>query len=729
MAVLPSRVARAANGGRKLVIIGGRLEDDNTALYAEMHRLSGGKILVFPTASSEPEAVGEETRAAFADHGFEVAVAAVYGPNAVARAHDPHILAQIAEYGSVFFTGGDQSEIFAALAPGGQDTPALQAIRAMHDAGGLLAGSSAGAAMMSQPMILGGTSLEAVVHGVTEDPEQPGMLMGEGLGFFAFGIVDQHFIKRGRLARMVVALEHSGLPFGLGVDENTGLVVEGAAARVCGEYGVILVHAPEIRTYSGTEGTPTSQREFKLSYLDHGDSIDLRNLRLMAGAEKRKTTKADMAYRAPIRSRRNAFGAYALYDLLARLVLGDSRVYRSDKLEAYDARSGTKVELQLSRIGRSSRGLIATPESGLRMSAYNFSCRLVTEHLPATQSKDRVGRQIRTFGMRPRDDARIMLLGSSPLRAGPELSAALQAVAGTGPVGIVAAASAEPREVALDHIALFRDLGIEAVDLGVTIDTVDYANHDDHLLESIFDLSAVFLCGGNQIRLVETLLHRGEESALLRALGNAHANGMPLIAASGAASALSGVMIAGGSTYEALRFGVASDVGHQGLAIQEGVGLFGGGIVDQNLINSRRLGRLIVACAEESERFGLGIFEDSAVTATFAGTQLMAGGRQGCVVLEIDPMLVNLHVDRFVANGIRLTALGPGDQFNLKNSAVARHGDTAVPAQILQSLMLDMAREAGQEEPGETPGVHGSRVVIRENHGASMLIDLECPRE
>ena len=138
---------------------------------------------------------------------------------------------------------------------------------------------------------------------------------------------------------------------------------------------------------------------------------------------------------------------------------------------------------------------------------------------------------------------------------------------------------------------------------------------------------------------------------MLRAIARAHAQGAVLIAASGAASALSGVMIAGGSSYEALRYGVSSDTGHRGLVIQEGVGLFGGGIVDQNLIGGNRLGRLIVACAEESERFGIGIFEDSAVIATHAGNRLEATGRQGCVLVEIDPAMLVLHSDSFVANG------------------------------------------------------------------------------
>ena len=199
------------------------------------------------------------------------------------------------------------------------ETPALAAIRRALGAGGLLAGSSAGAAMMSGPMLLGGTSLEAVVHGVTDDPERPGLLMGQGLGFFPFGLVDQHFIKRGRLGRLVVAMAAAGVRRGFGVDENTALFVEGRRGRVCGEYGMMVVDL------GGAELDPGrgAFRDFRLSYLDDGDEIDLAGLRPAPGPLKRKVRRREMAYRAPLRSRRNAFGAYTLYDLMARLVLAD----------------------------------------------------------------------------------------------------------------------------------------------------------------------------------------------------------------------------------------------------------------------------------------------------------------------------------------------------------------------------------------------------------------------
>lgn len=724
MAKTPSRAALKAERGRRLAVVGGRLEDDNAAVYAEMHRLSGGRILVFATASSEPQEVGQETLAVFRGHGFEAEVAPLHGRDAGLAASDPALLAQIGRVGNFYFTGGDQRNILAALMPGGAPSPALAAIRAALDAGGLLAGSSAGAAMMSQPMLQGGTSLEALVHGVTEDPAQPGLLVGSGLGFFPFGMVDQHFIKRGRLGRLVVAMTWAGIPVGFGIDENTALIVEGAAGKVVGEYGAMLIDISQMQT----DRNRRIFQDFSLSYLDHGDAIDLRTRTVFPGADKRKVRKQDVAYRARLRSRRNAFGAYTLYDLLARLVLGDPKTYADDKVEAFDAKSGVNVSVLLER-SKATRCLIATPDTGLRMTALNFRSTISIETLSATRIAARLGRSSRTYGMDPSPEAAMILLGSSPLSSATEMLARSFAMLGKGPVGVLAAASSEPAKTAREHIELLARHGIQGVDLGVSIDTVEYTAQDADFLEGIGAMTGILLCGGNQIRLVETLLHRGEESALLRAIARAHANGMPLVAASGAASALSGVMIAGGSTYEALRFGVSSDVGHQGLAIQEGIGLFASGIIDQNLLKSDRLGRLVVACAEESERFGIGIFEDSAVIASHAGTRLEAAGRSGFVLVEIDLTRLVLQSDSFVASGIRLTVLGPGDHIDLTTGAVTRNGAVDGSAAILQRMVAGLTEEAAAAVAADMAGVPGVVVRPGDLEGATAWLDLECPRD
>lgn len=699
----------------RLAVIGGRLEDDNAEIYAELHRMSGGRILIFPTASGDPRDVGREQEAVFRAHGFDAAVVGLTGDTADWMPWDGHALGQMADFGSVYFTGGDQSLIVNALAPGGVETPLLAAIRAAQGAGGLVSGSSAGAAMMSEPMILGGTSLEAMIHGVTDDPIQPGLLIGSGLGFFPFGLVDQHFIKRGRLGRMVVAMRAAGVPAGFGVDENTALLVEDGVGRVCGEYGVIVVDARRM------DPAATDPSGLRISYLDHGDAIDLRRMRPIPGPAKRRVRARDLAYRAPGNSRRNVFGAYAIYDLMMRLVLGDPATYTADQGEAFDARSGVSVTVELERVRGSSACLISRPESGMRMTATQFRCSMRTEQLTGTRVADRIGRRVRCFGMAPAPEAPMVLLGSSPLgEGGDAMLASVLDRLGPGPVGVFAAASAEPRRTAEDHAALLRRLGVEAIDLGVSIDTVDYADQNDDLLETIAGLRAILLCGGNQIRLVETLLHRGEESAVLTAMARAHAMGATLIAASGAASALSGVMIAGGSSREALRYGVTSDMGHAGLVVQEGIGFFGGGIVDQNLIGSKRLGRLVVACAEENERFGIGLCEESAAVATHAGLRLEARGRYGFVLVDVDATNLTLQCDSFEARGVRLTLLGPGDSVDLETGEIRRVG--AASAEVFAALTAGLMRSADDADGGV-------RIEVRPEDALSAVADLSSPRD
>ena len=414
---------------------------------------------------------------------------------------------------------------------------------------------------------------------------------------------------------------------------------------------------------------------------------------------------------------------------MARLVLADTSVYDTDAAEAFDARTGFNVTMEIARQPRRSRGLIATPESGLRMSALDFRCSLLSEQLSATRLADRIGRPARTFGMIPNPEARIVLLGSSPLKADPAMLAPVVELVRQGPVGVLAAASAEPKATAREHVELLSRLGVQAVDLGVSIDNVDYKVRDEALLETIAGLRGVLFCGGNQIRLVETLLHRGEESAVLRAIARAHSRGATLIAASGAASALSGVMIAGGSSWEALRYGISSDTGHRGLVIQEGIGLFGGGIVDQNLGAGNRLGRLIVACAEESERFGIGVFEDSAAVASAAGTALEGAGRHGFLLVEIDPATLRLQNDSFVAGNVRLTVVAPGERLELPAATVKRTAPAEAAAGLLGALIDGLAREAGVSGGSTSSTIRGLTLGVRERAGASAVIDLACPRD
>jgi cyanophycinase len=694
----------------KLAIIGGRLEDDNAAIYDEMRRLSGGRIVVFATASSVPDEVGPETIGVFSGHGLDAVLAPVHGPGAGSAAQDPAVAALIEDYGSVYFTGGDQALITGALAPFGKESRVLKAIRKAQRKGSLVAGSSAGAAIMSEVMFSGGTSLEAATYGVVGDADQPGMLLAPGLGFFPWGMVDQHFIKRGRFGRMVVGMQESGAKRGFGVDENTALFVEGKSARVIGEYGVLVFDLAEAKV----DPDRRLIENIGVSYADDGDSCDLATGEVRPGPGKRPVTERDITYNAPARSLRNVFGAYTLYDLMARLVLGDPEDYPADRARAIEPRAGCATSVEISRQGGRAVAYIPGTGRDFRMTAVDFRASMQTRQLNAAQlAENRRAALSRDYGAPPGPEARSMMLGSAPLdRSGPlltELAARCE-----GPVGVLAAASAEPREAARDYIDALRGQGVEAIDLGITIDNVDRLMREEALVEQIAALRTIVLTGGNQIRLVESLLYRGEVTPLLTAIARARAAGAMIVGVGGAASALSGFMIGGGTSYEALRFGIASDMGRRGLVIQEGLGLFGAAIVDQNLASSRRLGRLAVACAEEGVRFGLGLLEDSGVIANFDNSKLTAIGARGAVLVEIDPLKTELAGDDFIAPGTRLCFAGPGDVIDMAAGTVTRLAPAAVSAAELDRLVAELIEDCiGSADPVTAPGnTHEAHIAL-----------------
>lgn len=195
--------------------------------------LAGGKdalIVVVPTASGEPETgpryVEEFTR----QYGCSrVAVLDVKERGAAER---PESVSLVEGAGGVFFTGGDQRRITAALL----NTPVGAAIARVYERGGVLGGTSAGTACMSPLMITGEGDFQVITAGNVE--------LAPGLGFFAGVIVDQHFIARQRQNRLIAAvLEHPEL-VGVGVDEATAVWVRpDGNLEVMGEGSVTVIDA------------------------------------------------------------------------------------------------------------------------------------------------------------------------------------------------------------------------------------------------------------------------------------------------------------------------------------------------------------------------------------------------------------------------------------------------------------------------------------------------------
>ncbi|AUN30483.1 cyanophycinase [Niveispirillum cyanobacteriorum] len=260
-----------------LLIAGGDFRLDNPG-WPRLVDLAGGKgatILVLPTGSGDPVGSGgrivEHLRGLganaillpLAEKGFDRPAADIVT--------DPVWIDRARHAGGFFLVGGDQSRYTAALLRAdGTDTPLLAAIRTAHARGAVIAGSSAGAAIMSATMIKDAPeTLDLLATGPIA-----GRTLGPGLGFIGPDwFVDQHFLARGRFARTLVAMDSAGYTRGLGVDENTAIIIrERKTAEVVGASGVVVI---DTRTARRVPGWPFEQTGSVLSLLRDGDQMDL----------------------------------------------------------------------------------------------------------------------------------------------------------------------------------------------------------------------------------------------------------------------------------------------------------------------------------------------------------------------------------------------------------------------------------------------------------------------
>jgi cyanophycinase len=304
-AVLAAALTSAAHADPgRLVIAGGAISRDNTGVHgAFLAHLGGeGRIAVVPAASGEPAKSAQayvETLAAFgvsADR-IDVVRLAIIDDNSTPETNESawadnaansEEIAKIEAAAGIWFTGGDQVRITAALiAPDGRATPMLAAIRARLAAGATVGGTSAGAAMMSPTMIARGDSLAALTRplltGDAAASEMDGgaLMLAPGLGFLQAGLVDQHFDRKARLGRLARALAELAPPqrLGFGIDEDTALVVNLAdnTAVVAGVGGVTILDARGAQLAIGRRGR-FAATGVALSYLSTGDRIDLASL-------------------------------------------------------------------------------------------------------------------------------------------------------------------------------------------------------------------------------------------------------------------------------------------------------------------------------------------------------------------------------------------------------------------------------------------------------------------
>lgn len=260
----------------QLVIIGGAEDKENDCkVLREFIRQSGGRqahIVVMTVATDLPDEVGRNYQEVFERLG----VKEVWIMDTAARedADRPEALEALAWATGVYFTGGDQARITRCL----KGTEFDRFIHERYIQGLVIGGTSAGAAMMPEMMIVKGDS--------ETNPRVEVVEMDHGMGFLPGVVLDQHFAQRGRLGRLLSALAQQPVVLGLGIDENTAIVVNGDIFEVIGEGAVTIVDVTNMthsNLYRLLPDEALALCEAKLHILPHGYRFNLKTCQPIFG--------------------------------------------------------------------------------------------------------------------------------------------------------------------------------------------------------------------------------------------------------------------------------------------------------------------------------------------------------------------------------------------------------------------------------------------------------------
>ncbi|MHC6181304.1 cyanophycinase [Clostridium sp. JNZ X4-2] len=256
---------------KNLIIIGGA--EDKTGekkiLKEVCSRLKKQEdTLVIATIASEmPEELGDEYKGIFQELGIKnIKILTIRNRK---DAFDVNNIAIIENSALMFFTGGDQLRITSLI--GG--TPLYSKIQEVYKKGCTFVGTSAGASVMSDTMIITGPD--------EESPKKCTLKMAPGLGLIKGVIIDQHFAQRGRIGRILVGIAENPQSLGIGIDEDTAIMVkDGDEFTVMGSGAVYVIDGSNIAYSNVSEQYPEeilSIFNVRLHVLKYGDKFNLIN--------------------------------------------------------------------------------------------------------------------------------------------------------------------------------------------------------------------------------------------------------------------------------------------------------------------------------------------------------------------------------------------------------------------------------------------------------------------
>jgi cyanophycinase len=281
---------------RQLVIIGGAEDrEGDCTILREFVRRAGGvnaRIVVMTVATELPREVGDDYTRVFERLGAED----IRIVDTVERddASSATYLEAIEKATGVFFTGGNQARITSVL----KDTEIDKLLHRRLAEGIVIGGTSAGAAMMPDVMIVEGDS--------ETNPRIEIVEMEPGMAFMPGVVIDQHFAQRGRIGRLLSAVTQQPVNLGFGIDENTAVVVTDNQFEVVGEGAITVIDVSGItHTNLGQilKDEDLALCDVKLHILPHGYRFDLATRRPIVDGEAVSTkpleSQAEQSNQAP----------------------------------------------------------------------------------------------------------------------------------------------------------------------------------------------------------------------------------------------------------------------------------------------------------------------------------------------------------------------------------------------------------------------------------------------
>lgn len=240
--VVQDRV-EVANTGCLMICGGGRLPESVTSKFVQRAGGGSGHLVVIPTASTRTAATElKSLQSLWRDRGL--GRVSILHTTERAAADTPAFSAVLDDATAVWIGGGQQSRLARVY----QGTATERRLRDFVNAGGVLGGTSAGAAIMSRVMIASGN---------------PTPQISQGLDLFPDAIIDQHFLRRNRFNRLLAAVREHPDKTGVGIDEGTAVIFQAGQCRVVGDSFVVVIRAG------------SSQQPLSVSTWRDGDSFEV----------------------------------------------------------------------------------------------------------------------------------------------------------------------------------------------------------------------------------------------------------------------------------------------------------------------------------------------------------------------------------------------------------------------------------------------------------------------